>query len=513
MGFKESKMKKISFQFVAMLLVIGLSACGGRHGHDHDVTATAPAPAPVLSFSPSSGAVGSLVTLSGTDFTAASSVSIWGVAAIVVNKSTTDLTAMVMPGAISGSVNYTTATGTTAITGTFTVSATGVPVTQQGNKLVATDGQGSAWQGYSVAVSADGNTAVVGGANDNSYVGAAYVYTRSGGVWTQQGTKLFASDAVSTALQGALQGSSVALSADGNTAVVGGSGDNGKIGAAWVYIRSGGVWTQQGSKLIASDAAGSAQQGTSVAVSADGNTVVVGGQGDNNNVGAAWVYARSNGVWAQQGSKLFASDAAGSAQQGYSVALSADGNTVVVGGYYDNSGAGAAWVYALINGVWTPQGSKLVATDATSFAYQGWSVALSADGNTAVVGGLVDGSTYAGAAYVYTRSGGVWAQQGSKLVGTGAVGASYQGSSVAVSADGNTAVVGGYGDNSNVGAAWVYTRSSGIWTQQGSKFVGTGATGASWQGSSVALSADGNTTVVGGSHDSSSVGAAWIYTP
>jgi hypothetical protein len=62
-------------------------------------------------------------------------------------------------------------------------------------------------------------------------------------------------------------------------------------------------------------------------------------------------------------------------------------------------------------------------------------------------------------------------QQGPKLVGTGAVGGALQGSSVALSGDGTTAIVGGYQDNGRTGAAWVYTRSGGVWTQQGSKLV------------------------------------------
>jgi hypothetical protein len=70
-------------------------------------------------------------------------------------------------------------------------------------------------------------------------------------------------------------------------------------------------------------------------------------------------------------------------------------------------------------------------------------------------------------------------QQGGKLVGAGVlVSNAYQGVSVGVSADGNTAVVGGYGDSSNVGAAWVFTRSSGVWTQQGGKLIGASAVGA-----------------------------------
>ncbi|MFX5933779.1 hypothetical protein ABTE76_19670, partial [Acinetobacter baumannii] len=76
----------------------------------------------------------------------------------------------------------------------------------------------------------------------------------------------------------------------------------------------------------------------------------------------------------------------------------------------------------------------------------------------AILGGFTDNSG-AGAAWVYTRSGGSWSQQGSKLVGTGAVGNAGQGRSLSLSADGNTAIVGGFADNSGVGAAWVYTRS------------------------------------------------------
>jgi hypothetical protein len=86
-------------------------------------------------------------------------------------------------------------------------------------------------------------------------------------------------------------------------------------------------------------------------------------------------------------------------------------------------------------------------------------VSLSSDGNTAIVGGFHDSSA-AGAAWVFTRSGGVWSQQGNKLVGTGAVGDAAQGVSVSLSSDGNTAIVGGFQDSSGAGAAWVFTRSA-----------------------------------------------------
>jgi hypothetical protein len=357
--------------------------------------------------------------------------------------------------------------------------------TQQGPKLVGTlnDTVGTyPEQGWSVSLSADGNTAIVGGPGDNSQAGAAWVFTRSGGVWTQQGDKLVGTGAVGNAAQG----QSVAMSTDGNTAIVGGPYDNSQTGAAWIFTRSGGVWTQQGSKLVGSGVVGDQSlQGQSVALSGDGNTAIVGGPYDNSNVGAAWVFTRSGGVWTQQGSKLVGTGAVGAALQGSSVALSGDGNTAILGGNGDNNFVGAGWVFTRSGGVWTQQGGKLVGTGAVGAAAQG-NVALSADGNTAIVGGHLDnpGSPQlgVGAAWVYTRSGSVWTQQGNKLVGTGAVGPPLQGLSAALSADGNTAIVGGPYDNSQTGAAWIFTRSNSVWTQQGNKLVGSGAVGPPVQG-------------------------------
>jgi hypothetical protein len=322
--------------------------------------------------------------------------------------------------------------------------------------------------------------------------------------FTPQGSKLVGNDAVGNAGQGR----SVALSADGNTAILGGCCDNSNAGAVWVYTRSGGIWTQQSDKLVGSGAVGNAQQGIAVALSADGDTAIVGGPGDNSQAGAVWVYIRSNGVWAQQGPKLVGTGAVGNAAQGYSVSLSADGNTAIVGGPSDSSNSGspgavgAAWVFTRSGGVWTQQGSKLVGTGAVGNASQGNSVSLSADGNTAIVGGPneyfdpnIGGPP--GAAWVFTRSGGIWTQQGSKLVGAGAA-PGYpvnQGYSVALSADGDTAIVGGPSDNQGVGAAWVFTRNNGVWTQQGAKLDELALGG---QGSSVSLSGDGNTAIVGG---------------
>jgi len=389
---------------------------------------------------------------------------------------------------------------------------------QQGPKLVGTDAVGNSGQGVSVSLSADGDTALIGGLWDNNQAGAAWVWTRTAGAWSQQGPKLVGSGAVGGLFQ-VNQGVSVSLSADGNTALVGGDGDNGS-GAAWVWTRNAGVWTQQGPKLVGSGGVGQSQRGRSVSLSADGNTALVGGISDNGGAGAVWVWTRSGGAWTQQGPKLVGSGATvGGATQGWSVSLSADGNTALVGGISDNNGAGAVWVWTRSSGVWTQQGNKLVGSGAAGNAQQGWSVSLSADGNTAIVGGLSDNSSgngQVGAIWVWVRVGGVWTQQGPKLVGSGGVGISCQGASVSLSADGNTAIVGGECDNGFSGAAWVWTRSAGVWSQQGTKLLGGGAVGNAEQGTSIALSGDSTTAIVGGIGDNSSgglsAGAAWVFT-
>jgi len=208
---------------------------------------------------------------------------------------------------------------------------------QQGPKLGGNGAVGNTQVGSSVALSADGNTALMGGPfdktsiSDNANTGAAWVFTRSGEVWTQQGPKLVGTGAIGAATQGG----AVTLSADGNTALVGGGTDNcsafGCTGAAWLFTRSGGEWTQQ-AKLVGTGVIGSrAGQGKAVALSADGNTALVGGPGDNNSTGAVWVFTRSGDVWTQE-AKLIGSGASGLTSQGFSVALSTDGNTALLGG-------------------------------------------------------------------------------------------------------------------------------------------------------------------------------------
>ena len=466
----------------------------------------------VTSFSPNTGPAGTLVTITGTNLNNTSSFTIGGVPALIVSNTATSLVGMVMPWS-TGTISITNGGCSPVSAGTFTITPTLYPGMQQGEKILGTGNTGAALQGTSVAVSADGNTAIVGGSGDISSQGAVWVYTRSGSTWTQQGDKLVGTGSVGEFVY---QGFSVSLSADGNTAMVGGYGDNSNMGAAWVFTRSGSTWTQQGNKLVGTGSVGATvYQGNSVSLSADGNTALVGGYGDNSNQGATWVYTRSGSTWTQQGNKLVGTGSVGSTvYQGVSVSLSGDGNRAIVGGMYDNNQMGAAWLFTRSGSTWTQQGGKLLGAGTVGTdVRQGCSVSLSADGSTAIVGGYNDNYTQ-GAAWVYAPNMmmGSWAQQGNKLVGTDNTGTAYQGSSVSLSADGSTAIVGGMGDNSNKGAVWVYTRSGQTWSQQDSKLVGTGSVGADVkQGCSVSISADGNTAIVGGYYDNSYQGAAWVF--
>ena len=116
---------------------------------------------------------------------------------------------------------------------------------------------------------------------------------------------------------------------------------------------------------------------------------------------------------------------------------------------------------------------------------------------------------------MFTRSGEKWTQQGEKLTAKSGeeIGAGSFGESVALSSEGNTALIGGPNDNSNVGAAWVFTRSGSTWTQQGEKLTAKSGEeiGAGEFGESVALSSEGNTALIGGPNDSREVGAAWVF--
>ncbi len=340
--------------------------------------------------------------------------------------------------ALSGDTALLGARGDDQAAGSAYVFVRSGSVWSQQQKLTANDAAASDAFGASVAVSGD---AALVGAPFDSYVGginagSAYVFVRSGSTWSQQ-QKLTASDAAnSTWASEHAFGGSVALS--GDTAVVGAVKDAGGTGAgsAYVFVRSGSTWSQQ-QKLTASDAAPNDAFGRSVAVS--GDTTVVGAPSDDHaggtDAGSAYVFVRSGSLWSQQ-QKLTASDAAGGDAFGSSVAHF--GDTTVVGALHASHAggayAGSAYVFVRSGSLWSQQ-QKLTASDAAANDRFGWSVALS--GDTALVSAPYHYPT--GSAYVFVRSGSVWSQQSTLTASDGAAG-DYFGRSVAVS--GETALVG-----------------------------------------------------------------------
>ena len=392
------------------------------------------------------------------------------------------------------------------------------PLIQQGEKLTGSGETGEGWFGESVALSANGKTAIVGAPQDNGGVGAAWIFTRVAGTWTQQGEKLTGSGEVGVGFFGR----SVALSANGSTAIIGGPVDN-EAGAAWVFTRAEGKWTQQGSKLTGGGEVGHGQFGFSVALSSDGNTALIGGFKDeelfHETHGAAWVFVRSEGAWSQQGSKLTGGEEEGESLFGSSVALSSDGDTALIGGKADGAPFtkknGAAWVFTRSGASWSQQGPKLAVEDTRETGYQlGDAVALSADGSTALIGafryGPAGGKNERGAAWVFTRAGSIWAEQ-AKLTGNGAGATAELGYGVALSADGNTALAGGKFEEASDGAGWIFSRVGATWEQAGHSFHGSNNKKAE-MGTSVAVSADGSTALFGGPTDNEDIGAAWAFT-
>jgi len=366
-------------------------------------------------------------------------------------------------------------------------------------ELMASDGAANDEFGYSIAAS--GSTVVVGAPNhavgSNVWQGAAYVFVRNGTTWTQQ-AELMASDG----LQGDNFGLSVAIS--GNTIVVG-APSHGVTrfadGAAYVYMGSGGTWTEQ------AELNGAGYFGVSLAIS--GSTVVVGAEG------AAYVFAESGGTWSQQ-AELTASDGAAGDFFGSSVAV--DGSTVLVGALYhtvgSNADQGAAYVFAESGGTWSQQ-AQLTSPDGASVDYFGGSVAL--DGGTAVVGAFNHPFRHnipgPGSAYVFVQNGTTWTQQAELSASHGAAN-DFFGYSVMVM-DG-TVMVGGpnhaISSHGGQGAAYVYVGGSGTWSEQAELTASDGAAGDFF--GFVAIS--GSTVVVGADcHPASPTacgpGAAYVF--
>jgi hypothetical protein len=302
-------------------------------------------------------------------------------------------------------------------------------------QLLPSDPQ--AGDAFGTAVALSGNTALVGSQGKNNQTGAAYVFTRSGGIWSQQ-QELTASDGAAFEFFG----TSVAL--NDTTALIAASGGdplNPRTGAVYVFTRAptGTTWSQQ-QKLQPSDVGPQDFFGGSVALS--GNTALVGASA--NNTGAVYVFVSNGGMWSQQ-QRLVASDPV--AGDGFGVVALA-GDTAIIGAAGKNAATGAVYVFARSGSTWS-QVQELVASDGAPFHEFGSSVAVS--GSTALIGAAPNGN---GSFYLFARNGTQWSQAQEVLSPDGAANDSF-GGSIALGA--HTVLVGAAGHNSQAGAAYFYT--------------------------------------------------------
>jgi hypothetical protein len=427
--------------------------------------------------------------------------------------------------------------------------------------------------GNASAISEDGSTIAVGAPHENSGAkgingnqndhslyssGAVYVFTRKGGTIAQQA---YVKAAVPG--DGANFGSSVALSRDGNTMVVAAyyeasnaTGINGnqsdrsipEAGAVYVFVRTGTTWSQEA--YIKASNTGNAgvgesypegdQFGYAIALSADGNTLAVGAIGEDSNAtgingnqddnsanqsGAVYVFTRSGKAWSQQ-AYIKSTMTRPNVLFGYSLGVSSNGDTLAVGEYDADRGKGALYVLTRAGGAWSHQ-ARIQAENGEPQDSLGYSLALSDDGNT-IASGAADedclkpginptgcendqaSNTSAGAAYVFVRNGTAWTQQ-AFIKASNPGKEDWFGVRIAISGDGNTVAVSAPNEDSaskgingkqddesapEAGAVYVFTRTGTAWAQQAYVKASNTRSGDEF-GSSIALSRDGRTMLVG----------------
>lgn len=356
--------------------------------------------------------------------------------------------------------------------------------------------------GDAVAISADGQTVVAGAPTTSSSAGEAALYTYSGSAWPSTPTAVFTGSGAEKL------GSAVAVSADGQTVATGAPAASTSSGQVSIYTNTGSGWSNTPSATF--NGSGAEQLGNSVAVAADGETVVIGAPANSSDNGQVVVYSKASGSWPIQPTYTYAGSAG--EELGYSVSVSADGQTIAAGAPVAGSSSGAANIYATSvpgfqpSATWTSAGSG-------SNDELGNSVAISADGHTAVIGepGATgsDSAASGGEVLIFKQSGGTWSSTATKTY-TGS-GGEFLGVSVAVSADGQTVVAGADRYTSNEGTVNVYAQSSGAWPSTATKSF-TGAATNDELGSSVGVSGDGQTVVAGEPGAGSNAGAVLVYT-
>ena len=394
---------------------------------------------------------------------------------------------------------------------TFTISfGPDWSATPTETKITASDAAANDRFARSLAISGDGSYAISGAIYESaggSNAGAAYIFVKSGGSWSQQ-QKIVASDAATEQWFG----QSVAINSDGTYAVVGAFKHDlygTDAGAAYVFTRSGSTWTQQ-QRIVGSTATASDNFGASVAINSDGTYIAVGAQTEN----SVFIFTRSGSTWSEQ-AKCQSSDGPYNTAFGLTVEINSDG-TYFITGDSNKSGGGSAYVFTRSGTSWSQQ-AKLVSTDLQASDYFGYDVSLNSDATYAVVGSAFEdtGQSNAGSAYVFTRSGSTWTQQ-AKIQASDVTGSAFFGAGASMNSSGDHVIIGASGLNNRIGSVYIFERSGSTWTQK-VKLRGSDATTTYSDGGStnVSITSDGSSVIYGHYYQTVSstagVGAAYIF--
>lgn len=365
--------------------------------------------------------------------------------------------------------------------------------------------------GENGAISINNDTIAVGAPAKSSNSGRVAIYQRQLTSWTN--TIVLQSPVADATGQ---FGSSVSVL--GDTLAVGAKNSAvtaATAGAAWIFTRTNGTWSTAGTSLVPTGLATGDNLGFSIALS--GNTVLIGSPGRATNTGAAYAFTFANGAWTQQ-ARLLAPDAASADFFGWSVAMS--GEVAAIGAEGDTlsnptiTSAGSAWILSRDGSNWLH--GDLSVNAASPAVNENFGVATDLDGDYAVIGAFgYQGTAGAneGAAYVFNLTGSTWVQQQRLLPSAPFAGARF-GRGVGIS---KNTIVGGAPNRTvsfaNQGAGYVFVRSGSTWTQQAVLLASDGAAGDNF---GVSTAIDGDTAVVGAYLDDSGTlvdcGGAYIYT-
>ncbi|MBA3461713.1 MAG: hypothetical protein H0T46_17245 [Deltaproteobacteria bacterium] len=292
-------------------------------------------------------------------------------------------------------------------------------------------------------------------------------------------------------------GSSVALSADGKRMIIGAPFNDGiaiDAGHARVYERTGNTWAQLGGDLDGE--AADDRYGGAVAISNDGSRVAVGSylnDGNGTSSGTVRLFDLVGGTWTQVGADL---DGLGTSDgHGWAIALSASGSRLIVGAPTQNSVNGTAHVYDLVGSTWTAVGVPIAGSHELGDA-----VEISDDGIRIAVGSPAAQSSdgWPGMTQIYEWSGTAWTPLGAPIMG--ATSSAYSGTALSMTADGNEIAIGSAnadsgGANSGEVRVFRWDVATTTWMQVGASLSGPAGTEL---GTSVSLSADGTRLVAGG---------------